>query len=64
MMAAAVDIHSGEIHYEYYINSLMVSGFFLILRSAQVLRCLGTEIYSWVSVILSTAGFRRLFQKN
>lgn len=25
MMAAAVDVHSGEIHYEYYINSLMVS---------------------------------------
>lgn len=25
MMAAAVDIHSGDIHYEYYINSLMVS---------------------------------------
>lgn len=24
MMAAAVDIHSGDIHYEYYINSLMV----------------------------------------
>lgn len=24
MMAAAVDVQSGEIHYEYYINSLMV----------------------------------------
>lgn len=24
-MAAAVDVHSGDIHYEYYINSLMVS---------------------------------------
>lgn len=24
MMAAAVDVHSGDIHYEYYINSLMV----------------------------------------
>lgn len=25
MMAAAVDVSSGEIHYEYYINSLMVT---------------------------------------
>ena len=25
MMAAAVDVHSGDIHYEYYINSLMVN---------------------------------------
>lgn len=25
MMAAAVDVQSGEIHYEYYINSLMVN---------------------------------------
>lgn len=24
MMAAAVDVQSGDIHYEYYINSLMV----------------------------------------
>lgn len=26
MMAAAVDVQSGEIHYEYYINLLMVCG--------------------------------------
>lgn len=30
MMAAAVDVQSGDIHYEYYINSLMVNISFIL----------------------------------
>lgn len=38
MMAAAVDVQSGEIHYEYYINSLMVNSL------ATLLYCISVEV--------------------